>query len=61
MSKMKFLDPLEAEKFKNQSVNSFAGHPVDQYPRHGLVIIRNKVQLSISCQLELSLAKSFIH
>ena len=28
MSKMDFLDPKEAEKFKNKSGNSFGGHPV---------------------------------
>ena len=25
---MKFLDPKEAEKFKNKSVYSFKGHPI---------------------------------
>ena len=28
MSKMKFLDPKEAEKFKNKSGKCFVGHPV---------------------------------
>ena len=28
MSKMEFLDPLEAKKLKKQSVYNFAGHPV---------------------------------
>ena len=28
MSKMEFLYPQEAEKFKNKSGNSFGGHPV---------------------------------
>ena len=28
MSKMKFLDPKEAEKFKNKSGQCFVGHPV---------------------------------
>ena len=32
MSKMKFLDPKEAEKFKNKSGKCFVGHPVVSVP-----------------------------
>ena len=37
MSKMEFVDTLEAEKFKNKSVYSFAGQPANPIGQYGQV------------------------
>ena len=48
MSKMEFLNPKEAEKFKNKSGTCFAGHPVGIFSSFELSGI-NSIEEDVEC------------